>query len=384
MSHLKRAREVFDVELAAVKAVRSHLTKSFDQAVGLIVAALAKRQKIVVLGVGKSGNIGRKIAATFTSTGSPAVLLDTVDAMHGDLGILNDGDILLALSYSGETDELINLLPAIRRFAVQIVAVTAAPRSTLGQHAEVVLNVKVPKEACPFNMAPTASTTASLVMGDALAMAVLEARGFKKSEFAKRHPSGAIGRALLLKVADIMRTGSRNPLAPQTAVVRDALLVMGKAKSGSVSVVNKSGKLAGVGSLWVNDAERGKKDSQGNMFVPIDLLKPIYEDLITVGRAKGPMRPWLGMYTAEAMGRLFVSGTIPDGPSDTAGVEAGDLITGINDESASSLAEMYRLIWSSGEAGAEVVINLRRDGEDIDISVTSQSRYKFMDRRLRH
>ena len=195
MSHLKRAREVFDVELAAVKAVRSHLTKSFDQAVELIVAALAKRQKIVVLGVGKSGNIGRKIAATFTSTGSPAVLLDTVDAMHGDLGILNDGDILLALSYSGETDELINLLPAIRRFAVQIVAVTAAPRSTLGQHAEVVLNVKVPKEACPFNMAPTASTTASLVMGDALAMAVLEARGFKKSEFAKRHPSGAIGRA---------------------------------------------------------------------------------------------------------------------------------------------------------------------------------------------
>ena len=135
MTHLKRAREVFDVELAAVKAVRSHLSKSFNQAVGLIVAALSKQQKIVVLGVGKSGNIGRKIAATFTSTGSPAVLLDTVDAMHGDLGILNDGDILLALSYSGETDELINLLPAIRRFAVQIVAVTRAPRSTLGQHA---------------------------------------------------------------------------------------------------------------------------------------------------------------------------------------------------------------------------------------------------------
>ena len=246
MPHLKRAREVFDIELAAVKAVRSHLTKSFDHAVELIVSALAKRRKIVVLGVGKSGNIGRKIAATFTSTGSPAVLLDTVDAMHGDLGILNDGDILLALSYSGETDELINLLPAIRRFAVQIVAVTSAPRSTLGQHAEVVLNVKVPKEACPFNMAPTASTTASLVMGDALAMAVLDARGFKKSEFAKRHPSGAIGRALLLKVSDIMRSGSRNPVALQTTAVRDALLVMGKAKSGSVSVVNKSGKLAGV------------------------------------------------------------------------------------------------------------------------------------------
>lgn len=246
MSHLKRAREVFDVELAAVNAVRDRLNRSFGQAVDLIVAALAKRQKLVVVGVGKSGNIGRKIAATFTSTGAPAVLLDSVDALHGDLGILNDGDVVLALSYSGETDELINLLPAIKRFTVKIIAITSAPKSTLGQHAETVLNVKVPKEACPFNMAPTASTTASLVMGDALAMAVLDARGFKKSDFAQRHPSGAIGRALLLRVADIMRSGSRNPVAPQTLAVRDALLVMGKAKSGSVSVVNKNGKLAGV------------------------------------------------------------------------------------------------------------------------------------------
>ena len=150
------------------------------------------------------------------------------------------------------------------------------------------------------------------------------------------------------------------------------------------ALIRSNGKLAGVGSLWVNDAESGKKDSQGNMFVPIDLLQPIYDDLISLGRAQGPMRPWLGMYTAEAMGRLFVSGTIPDGPSDSAGVEPGDLITGINDETASSLTEMYRLIWSAGEAGVEIVINLRRDGEDIDISVTSQSRYTFMDRRSRH
>ena len=246
MSHLKRAREVFDVELAAVKAVRGRLNASFNRAVELIVFALAKRNKLVVVGVGKSGNIGRKIAATFTSTGAPAVLLNSVDALHGDLGILNDGDIVLALSYSGETDELVNLLPAMKRFSVRIVAVTSAPKSTLGQHADVVLNVKVSKEACPFNMAPTASTTASLVMGDALAMAVLDARGFKKTDFAQRHPSGAIGRALLLRVGDIMRSGSRNPVAPQTMPVRDALLIMGKAKSGSVSVVNKSGKLAGV------------------------------------------------------------------------------------------------------------------------------------------
>ena len=246
MSHLKRAKEVFDVELAAVKGVRGRLNATFDKAVALITYALADRNKLVVVGVGKSGNIGRKIAATFTSTGAPAVLLDSVDALHGDLGILNDGDIVLALSYSGETDELIDLLPAMKRFSVRVIAITSAPKSTLGQHADVVLNVKVPKEACPFNMAPTASTTASLVMGDALAMAVLDARGFKKSDFAQRHPSGAIGRALLLRVGDIMRRGSRNPIAHQTMPVRDALLIMGEAKSGSVSVVNKNGKLAGV------------------------------------------------------------------------------------------------------------------------------------------
>ena len=201
---------------------------------------------MVVVGVGKSGNIGKKIAATFTSTGAPAVLLDSVDALHGDLGILNDGDVVLVLSYSGETDELINLLPAMKRFAVKVVAITSSPKSTLGKCAEVILNVKVPKEACPFNMAPTASATASLVMGDALAMAVLDARGFKKSDFAKLHPSGAIVRSLLPKVADIMRSGSRNPIALQTQLVREALLVMGKAKSGSISVINKSGKLTGV------------------------------------------------------------------------------------------------------------------------------------------
>ena len=246
MSHLKRAREVFDAELVAVKAVRGRLNATFDKAVALITYALANRNKLVVVGVGKSGNIGRKIAATFTSTGAPAVLLDSVDALHGDLGIRNDGDIVLALSYSGETDELIDLLPAMKRFSVRVIAITSAPKSTLGQHADVVLNVKVPKEACPFNMAPTASTTASLVMGDALSMAVLDARGFKKSDFAQRHPSGAIGRALLLRVGDIMRSGSRNPIAHQTMPVRDALLIMGEAKSGSVSVVNKNGKLAGV------------------------------------------------------------------------------------------------------------------------------------------
>src|SRR5580700_2163272 len=213
MSHLARAREVFNVELAALKAVRRLLDKSFDAAVDLVVDTLKRRGKIVVVGIGKSGNIGKKIAATLTSTGSTSVVLNSVDALHGDLGIVNDGDLIIALSYSGESDELLNLMPALKRFSVKIIAITGAPKSSLAKHSDVVLNVKVPKEACPFNLAPTSSTTAMLVMGDALAMAVLQARGFKKGDFARYHPSGAIGRAMLLKVGDIMSTGNRNAVA---------------------------------------------------------------------------------------------------------------------------------------------------------------------------
>lgn len=246
VSHLAKAREVFDIELAALKAVRAQLDESFDTAVGIISAALARRGKIVIVGIGKSGNVGAKIAATLTSTGSTSVVLNSVDALHGDLGIINDGDVILALSYSGESDELLNLLPAIKRFSVKTISLTGGLKSALARHSDVVLNVHVPKEACPFNLAPTASTTAMLVMGDALAMAVLQARGFKQSDFAKYHPSGAIGRAMLLRVGEIMRTGERNAVAQETLSVRDALLVMTKAKSGSISVINRRGKLAGV------------------------------------------------------------------------------------------------------------------------------------------
>jgi arabinose-5-phosphate isomerase len=169
-----------------------------------------------------------------------------VDALHGDLGLVNDGDLVVALSYSGESEELLNLLPALRRFAVRIVAMTGQPRSTLARHSEFVLKARVPREACPFNLAPTTSTTAMLVLGDALAMAVLQARGFKPQDFARHHPSGAIGRALLLRVKDIMRQGPRNATAPQTLAVKEALLVMTRAKAGSVSVVNARGRLVGV------------------------------------------------------------------------------------------------------------------------------------------
>ena len=246
VSHLDRAREVFDLELAALHAVRDQLDAAFDAAVELAVATLRARGKIVVVGIGKSGKIGEKLAATLTSTASTSVVLNSVDALHGDVGILNDGDLVLALSYSGETDELLNLLPALKRFAIKLVAITSNTKSTLARYSDVVLKCKVPREACPFNLAPTASTTAMLVLGDALAVAILQARGFRKQDFAKHHPAGAIGRALLFRIKDIMRAGERNAVAQESLSVKQALLVMTQAKSGSVSVVNSNGRLVGV------------------------------------------------------------------------------------------------------------------------------------------
>ncbi len=246
MNHLARARQVFDIEIAALKAVRARIDNAFDAAVTLVSATVAQRGKVIIVGIGKSGNVGRKISATLTSTGSTSVVLNSVDALHGDLGIVNDGDIILALSYSGESEELLNLIPALKRFSIKIISLTGAPKSSLARYSDVVLNVHVPKEACPFNLAPTASTTAMLVMGDALALAVLEARGFKEADFAKYHPSGAIGRALLVKVKDIMRSGARNAVASQKLKVREALMVMTQARSGSLSVVDARGKLVGV------------------------------------------------------------------------------------------------------------------------------------------
>jgi arabinose-5-phosphate isomerase len=246
MSHLSRARAVFDIELAALKEVRAQLDGAFAEAVEVIVESLRQRGKVVIVGIGKSGNVGQKIAATLTSTGTTSVVLNPVDALHGDLGIVNDGDVVLALSYSGESEELLNLIPALKRFSVKIISLTATAKSSLARHSDVVVKLKVSKEACPFNLAPTASTTAMLVMGDALAMAILDAREFKEKDYAKRHPSGAIGRAMLLTVRDIMRKDGRNAIVSEKVSVKEALLVMTRAKSGSVSVINARGKLAGV------------------------------------------------------------------------------------------------------------------------------------------
>lgn len=246
MTSLQKARRVFDIEIAALQAVRAQIDAQFSRAVEAIVQSLRRRRKIIVIGVGKSGNIGTKVAATLTSTGSTSVLLSPSDALHGDLGVVNDGDVILALSYSGETEELIRILPALKRFDVKIIAITAQISSSLAKHSDIVLCAKVPKEACPFNLAPTSSTTAMLVLGDALAMTVLEMRGFKEKDFARFHPGGSIGRTLLNKVTEIMRSGKNIAVVKTGVSVKTALAAMIRAKCGSVCIVDAKGKLRGV------------------------------------------------------------------------------------------------------------------------------------------
>ncbi|MGD1018594.1 MAG: KpsF/GutQ family sugar-phosphate isomerase [Verrucomicrobiia bacterium] len=246
MNYVTLAKTVFDIEIDGLRRTRGCLDGNFSRAVEAIVKCLANRGKVVVTGIGKSGNIGHKIAATLTSTGATSVLLNSVDALHGDLGVINDGDCVLALSYSGETEELSRILPAIKRFDVTVISVTSRAKSSLARHSDIVLRVNVKKEACPFNLAPTSSTTAMLALGDALAMCVLEAHGFKKSDYARLHPAGAIGRTMLLRIEDIMRTGNRNAVITDYRSVKDALLAMTKAKSGTISIVDKQGCIAGV------------------------------------------------------------------------------------------------------------------------------------------
>jgi arabinose-5-phosphate isomerase len=246
MDYLAKARRVFEIELAESRRVAERLDESFVRAVETIRDAVERRGKVVIVGVGKSGHVGEKIAATLTSTGSPAVMLNSLNALHGDLGMVADGDAVLALSSSGETDELLNILPALARFDVRIVALTGNPRSSLAQHSHVVLDVSVEQEACPLNLAPTSSTTAMLVLGDAIAMVLLEARGFTKEDFARFHPGGHLGRALLLKVRQIMRGAEQMALAQPTMTVREALLKMADVRAGTAVIVDEAGALMGI------------------------------------------------------------------------------------------------------------------------------------------
>jgi len=246
LNYLTRAREVLETEIAGIQKVMGEMDGGFTQAVDAILETLRNGGKVVVAGVGKNWHIGNKIAATLTSTGTSAAVMHPIEAMHGDFGILGDRDILLAMSYSGASEELISLLQPVKRKGVRIIAMTGEMDSPLAQHSDIIVSVKVDKEACPFNMAPTASTTAALALGDALAMVLLEARGFQIEDYAKLHPGGAIGRTLLLRVEDVMRTGDRCATVLSGRAVREALIAMTGAKAGCVAIINEDHTLAGI------------------------------------------------------------------------------------------------------------------------------------------
>src|ERR1700719_85693 len=246
MDYLEKARRVFDVEIVELQRLRQRLGDDFTRAVGLIKDAVDARGKVVVVGVGKSGHIGGKIASTLTSTGSPAVVLDSLNALHGDLGMIADGDVVLALSTSGETEELLRILPAIARFQVRIIAMCGNSKSTLAQTAHVCLDVNVEQEACPLNLAPTSSTTVMLALGDALAMVLLEARGFNKEDFAKFHPGGVVGRSLLMRVHQIMRPREAMAVVSSDAVIRDVLKAMTSVRTRAAVVADGDGRLVGI------------------------------------------------------------------------------------------------------------------------------------------
>ena len=242
-SCLALAREVLAIEAAAITRLASRLDDSFSAAVELILAC---EGRVVVSGMGKSGHIGNKIAATLASTGTPAFFMHPAEAAHGDLGMLTERDILLALSNSGESDELLALLPALKRKGVPIIALTGRPQSTLATEATIHLDAGVEKEACPLGLAPTASTTAALALGDALAVALLDARDFKPEDFALSHPGGSLGRKLLVHISDLMHGGDALPRVSSGSSLKDALLEMTRKGLGMTAVCAADGRLLGI------------------------------------------------------------------------------------------------------------------------------------------
>ncbi len=240
---LKMAKEVFRIEAQAVLNLAKRLDKNFVKAVDLISAC---KSRVVLTGMGKAGLIAQKISATLSSLGTPSLWLHPAEALHGDLGKVTRDDVIVAISTSGETEEITRLLPLVKRMGAKLVALTGRLKSTLAECADVVLDVSVEKEACPLGLAPTASTTAILVMGDALAVAVLEKKGFKREDFAFLHPGGALGKKLLLRVEDIMRKAGNNPIVSEDILVKNVLLAITRARAGSATLVDKNKKLTGI------------------------------------------------------------------------------------------------------------------------------------------
>jgi arabinose-5-phosphate isomerase len=265
------ARHVLEIEAKAILALRERLDDRFERAVRVLNDC---NGRVIVTGMGKSGHIGRKIAATLASIGVPAAFLHPAEGIHGDLGMLSRGDVVVALSNSGETEELLAILPAIKRMGLPLISLTGKLRSSLAEASEVVLDVSVAEEACPLSLAPTSSTTATLALGDALAMSLLEYRGVQPEDFARYHPGGALGRRLLLTVANLMHHGSDLPKVAADAVLRDVIYEIGSKKLGITTVVDPEGRLLGV----VTDGDLRRLLEKGGD----DLLRRRAREVMTV------------------------------------------------------------------------------------------------------
>lgn len=257
---LQRAKDVLNIEASGIVSLIDHLDESFVRAVELLYNC---RGKVVVTGLGKSGLVCRKIASTLSSTGTPSFFVHAGDGVHGDLGMIMKGDVVIAVSNSGETEEILKLLPHIRLSELKLIVMTGNPDSNLAKAGDVVLNVGIKEEACPLGLAPTTSTTAALVMGDALAVVLLEKKGFKEEDFAIRHPGGILGRKLLLRVEDLMHRGDQLPLVQEETPMKETLLEITSKHLGVTGVLDARGSLVGV--ITDGDLRRGL-ESKGNIF----------------------------------------------------------------------------------------------------------------------
>lgn len=298
---VERAREVFDIEIEGLRKTRDSIGATFTEAVKMILDCTAAGGILVVSGVGKNLHIAEKMSAIFSSTGTRSIVLNPVQAMHGDLGMVSAKDILLALSFSGESDEILRLIPAIRRHGLKVISMTGKPKSTLAEMSDVHIEIPCGKEACPFGMAPTNSTTATMAMGDALAMVLIDAQKFAIEEYAMNHPAGAIGRALVMKATDIMRTGDRLAKVLPDATVMATLLAMTAAKAGSAVVADADGRLCGI----FTDGDFRRVMSEGR--------ENVLEDSVSKYMTASPMFVRDDAYAAELL-KIFERRRIDDLP----------------------------------------------------------------------
>ncbi len=276
---LNYAKEVLKIESEAIKKLIPKLGKNFVKAVHLIIAC---KGRIIVTGIGKSGLIARKISATLASTGTPSFFVHPAECIHGDFGMIMKDDLIIALSYSGETEEMERIIPLVKRMGLKLIAFTSKSNSSLAVYSDVVLDVAVEKEACPYNLVPTASTTVMLALGDALAISLLYKKGFKKEEFAVLHPGGSLGKRLLLRVEDVMHKGKDNPIIEENKTVKEALLIMTSCRLGAVSVVDKKGRLQG----FFSDGDLRRHWQKGDMALKKRICEVMTKNPITIGPDK--------------------------------------------------------------------------------------------------